>query len=62
MIGNEPHYLVYDDDYTGGEAWLSPLAFYTRSKQIVCDLIRHGYYFDDEDDENTDNGDIPTGT
>lgn len=60
MIEHEPYYLVYDDDYTGGEAWVSPLEFYNRSKRIVYDLIWRGY-FDNEYDENNENGDIPTG-
>ena len=48
LIDREAHFLVYDDQYPGGEIWMTAREFYMRSKHIVDDLIERGYYSDDD--------------
>jgi hypothetical protein len=39
-IADEACYLVFDDKYTGGHAWLTAQEYYDRSKVKASDLAR----------------------
>lgn len=55
LVGGVSYYLVYDDAFDRGAAWVSVDEFYARSKSIADEYIRRGYF------ENLVVKDMPTG-
>ena len=43
IIDYDAHFLVYDDNYLGGEIWMTVRDFYIRSRHIVDEHIERGY-------------------